>query len=355
MKKLINAFLFVLALLITFTSFNGCGDEEVISNMVTTVTNGAYIVSEGTSPSNSRLSFYSSTKDSFYQNIYSGSLAYPDGLELFNGDLYLVEQGPTFGGNGKIYLLDSNGGLKISSNPFGSNPYSIALTNQRAYVTNGPGSKVSVLELHNLTFVQDVNVGVYPQEIAASSGKIFVCNMSAFGGNSDSTVSVIDINSNSVINTIVLRKDPSSIKSVVATGGNEIYVGCQGGGGIIYKINSETANKLDSFSLPNGFDKDLCVYNGSVYFISSSNNIDKLDLSTRIVTTFITNPGSPSYFYGYNIDIINGKHYVLDAKNFTVDGSLYIYDSNGNMVRTYTTGVGPRRVVFKTGTVSIGS
>ncbi len=355
MKKLINAFLFVFASLIILTSFNGCGDENIVNNLVTTVTNGAYIVSEGTSPSNSRLSFYSTTRDSFYQNIYSGSLAYPDGLELFNGDLYLVEQGPTFGGNGKIYLLDSNGGLKISSNPFGSSPYSIALTNERAYVTNGPGSKVSVLELRNLTFVQDISVGAYPQEIISSSGKIFVCNMSAFGGNSDSTVSVIDINTNSVVNTIVLRKDPSSIKSVVGVGGNDIYIGCQGGGGIIYKVNAETSSKIDSFSLPNGFDKDLCVYNGSVYFISAANNIDKLDLSARTVTTFITNPGSPSYFYGYNIDIINGKHYVLDAKNFTVDGSLYIYSSSGNLERTFTTGVGPRRVVFKTGVESIGS
>lgn len=355
MKKLIIASIFVFTSLYIYTTLNGCGDESVVNPVYTITTNGAYILSEGTNPSNSRLSFYSVPKDSFYQSIYNGNLAYPDGLEIFNGDLYLVEQGPTFAGPGKVYLLDSNGGLKISSNPFGSSPYSIVLTGQRAYITNGPGSKVTVLEMHNLAFIQDINVGVYPQELAISRGKIFVCNTSAFGGNADSTVSVIDPNSNTVIQTIVLRKDPSSIKSIQVQGGNELYIGCQGGGGIIYKINPETNNKLDSFSLPNGFDRDLVIYKGAIYFISGSNNIDKLDLSTRIVSTFITNPGVPSFFYGYNIDVINGKHYVLDAKNFSVDGNLFIYNTSGSIEKTFSTGgVAPRRVVFKTQTTSSG-
>lgn len=354
MKKLIFASILVFVSLFVITVFNGCGDETVTNPVYVTSTSGAYILSEGTTSLNSRLSFYSISRDSFYQSLYNGNLAYPDGIELYNGDIYLVEQGPSFGGQGKVHILDSNGGLKISSNPFGSSPYSIVLTGQRAYITNGPGSKVTVLEMHNLAFVQDINVGVYPQELAISGNKIFVCNTSAFGGNADSTLSAIDPNSNTVTQTITLRKDPTSLKSIQVTGGHELYVGCQGGGGMIYKIEPLSCNKLDSFSLPNGFDKDLVIYNGSIYFISGSNNIEKLDLSTRTVSIFITNPGTPTYFYGYNIDPVNGKHYVLDAKNFSVDGSLYIYNTSGVLERTYTTGVGPRRVVFKTQTTSSG-
>jgi len=355
MKKLTMFPVLVFVLVFTLFQFNGCGEETMIPPLYYTVTNGAYILSEGTNPSNSKLSFYSVDKDTFYQSIYSGSLAFPDGLVFYESDLYLVEQGPTFGGQGKLNQLDSNGGLKFSSIPFGSSPYSIAIAGQRAYITNGPSGSVSVLELSGLTYVQDITVGAYPQEILFTFGKVFVCNTSAFGGNADSTISVIDPNSNTVTQSIILRKDPTSIIRVQINNRVVLYAGCQGGGGIIYEIDPGTNNKLDSFMLPNGFDKDMSFSNNYIYFISGSNNIDRLDPIDRSVTTIITNPGGSSYFYGYGYDDINMRHYVLDAKNFTVDGSLYIYLQNGTLEKTFTTGVGPRRVVFKTGTAIGGS
>ena len=354
MKKLTSALLLFITSFFILTSLNGCGDEDIINPLLVPVTNGAYILSEGTSPSNSRLSFYSATNDTFYQNIYNGNLSYPNGLELFNNDLYLVEQG-AFGGPGRLSQLDSNGGVKFTSSAFGVNPYAIAIAGMKGYITNGPASKVSVMDLSNLTVIQDISVGVYPQEILFCNAKIFVCNTSAFGGNADSTISVIDPNTNMIIQSITLRKDPTSIISTQENNKLEIYVGCQGGGGMIYKIDPSTNNKLDSFNLPNGFDRDLAIYNNAIYFISASNNIDKLDLTSRTVTTFIANPGSPAFFYGYNIDVLNGRHYVLDAKNFSVEGCLYIYSSTGTMERTFTTGVGPRRVIFKMGSTSSGS
>jgi hypothetical protein len=351
MKKLTM----VLLLLASILNFTGCGEEDEFGPLLIKVTDGAYVLSEGTNPTNSRLSFYSVTNDTFYQSIYSGSLAYPNGLTFYGSDLLLVEQGPAFGGPGKLYQLDSNGGLKFSSNPFGSSPYSIALAGQRAYITNGPGSKVSVIELNGLTFVQDINVGVYPQEIIFSNGKIYVCNTSVFNGTADSTISIIDPNLNSVTGTLVLRKDPTSIKSTEENNALVIYAGCQGGNGMIYKISPVTDTKLDSFSLPNGFDRDLAVHGGFIYFISASNGIDRLNLSDRTVTTLIPNPGSGAYFYGYDFDVISGRHYVLDAKNFTVEGTVNIYNSVGVFEKSYTAGVGPRRVIFKIGTASAGS
>jgi YVTN family beta-propeller protein len=354
MKKLTFVSLLLISSFFVFSSINGCGEESIVNPVYTTSTFGAYILSEGTTPLNSRLSFYSTTRDSFYQNIYSGNLAYPDGLVYYESDLYLVEQGPTFGGQGKLNQLDSNGGLKRSSTPFGSSPYSIVIVGQRAYITNGPSSSVSVLELSSLTFVQDIPVGAYPQELLFTFGKVFVCNTSAVGGDADSTISVIDPNTNTVIQIIALRMDPTSIIRTEVNHAVSIYAGCQGGGGIIYKIDPGTNNKLDSFMMPNGFDKDMSFSNNYIYFISGSNNIDRLDLSDGSVTTVITNPGGGSYFYGYAYDNVNMRHYVLDAKNFTIDGSLYIYSQSGSLEKTFTTGVGPRRVVFKTHITSSG-
>ncbi|HEY3251038.1 MAG TPA: hypothetical protein VGK25_07955, partial [Ignavibacteria bacterium] len=277
-------------------------------------------------------------------------------LLLYGDYIYLVEQGPNFGGPGKLYKLDLSGNMVLSSQPFGSSPYSLAIANNKIYITNGPGSNVSILDINNLNVINTISVGVYPQEILSVNNKIFVCNTSAFGGNSDSTVTVINAVTDSIMTTLTLRKDPTSV-SFDQFSINQIYIyaGCQGGGGIIYKIDFNTLNKIDSFNVANGFDKDMNAEIGLIYFISASNNIDRLDPVTRIVTTQITNPDSVSYFYGYNFDKLNGKHYILDAKNFLVNGSLYIYNNTGALEKTFTTGVGPRRVIFKTSTGSGGS
>ncbi|HEY3251740.1 MAG TPA: hypothetical protein VGK25_11540, partial [Ignavibacteria bacterium] len=60
MKKLITA-IFVSFLFY----FTGCG-EDVIPPLLIPVTDGAYILSEGTNPTNSKLSLYSVKNDTFY-------------------------------------------------------------------------------------------------------------------------------------------------------------------------------------------------------------------------------------------------------------------------------------------------
>jgi YVTN family beta-propeller protein len=347
MKKI-----YFVLMLISFISsgllYIGCKDNT-IGPLLIRVTDGAYILSEGTNPTNSKLSFYSVSKDSMYQSIYSGTLALPDGLIKTGSTLYLSEQGPNFAGPGKVYKLDSNGTLLSSSQPFGSSPYQLTIANNKIYVTNGPASNVSVLDINSFAVIKTIPVGVYPQEILAVGNKVFVCNTSLFTGPYDSTISVIDAAIDSVVGTITLRKDPAS---VIDRGTNDfIYAGCQGGGGMIYQININTYTKVDSFNISQGFDKDMSLYGGFIYFIGADNNIDKLDLTSRTTSIAVTNPApGASYFYGYSFDIVSGKHFVLDANNFSSNGRLYIYNNSGILEKTFTTGVGPRRVVFKYGT-----
>lgn len=333
----------------------GCSEDQ-LGPLLIRVTDGAYVLSEGSFTSPGKLSFYSVTKDTFYQSISTQNLALSDGMIINGSQLIIAEQGPNFGGNGKLYKFDSTGAMLFSSPPFGSSPYSLALGGNKIYVTNGPGSNVSVLDINSLAVVKTIAVGAYPQEILSTNGKIYVCNTSVFSGTADSTVSVIDVASDTIITKLTLRKDPTSIAVILESNRNVVYIGCQGGGGIIYKIDAQTSAKLDSFTVTNGFDKDISALPGILYYISGNNNIEMLNTSTRAVTTVITNPApGTAYFYGYSYDNVDGKHYVLDAKNFTNNGSLYLYNGAGTLEKTFTTGIGPRRVVFKTGTANGGS
>lgn len=315
----------------------------------------AYILSEGGfSAGSSKLSLYNIPTNTYNQSIFNpGTLGlYPDGLIYHENYIYVLEQG-SFGAEGKIYKIDSTGTL-VDMRSFGTNPYSLAIANGKIYATNGPAGTVTVLGINNFTDIKTINVGVYPQEIIAHGNKIFVCNTSEFGGDSDSTVSVISTITDSVIATITVTKDPSSL---AITNDNKLLIGCPGSQRKIYKVDPATYQKLDSFAVTNGFDKDIAVDKNSdnIYYISYTNAITRLNLVTRVVTEIIPNPNpAVSYFYGYNYDYANNLHFVTDARNFVVNGFLNIYTGAGAPLHEFVTGVAPRRIIFKTpGTTSI--
>lgn len=307
----------------------------------------AYILSEGSfSASSSKLSLYNIPANTFTLSIFSpGTLGlYPDGLISHNGFLYLLEQGG-YGGQGKIYKLDTNGTVQSSSS-FGTNPYSLAIANNKIYTTNGIAGKVIVLNQANFSVIKEINSGVYPQEIIAFKNYVFVCNTSLYGGNQDSTVSVINTSNDSIIAKINVLKDPSSL---AISGDSNILIGSPGANGKIYKLNPNTLSITAIFPLSSGFDRDISVdkYTNNIYYINYNNGISKLDLSSGQVVDVINNSNPAGvYYYGYNYDFYSGKHYLLDAKNFTVNGSLNIFSSSGNLEQSFATGIAPRRIVF---------
>ncbi len=310
----------------------------------------AYILSEGGfSAGSAKLSMLNNYTGSFADNIFSPGTPglYPDGLIYHNGYLYMCEQG-SYGAAGKVYKIDTNGTV-INSKVCGLNPYSIAIANDKIFLTNGPAGNVTVLNLGDLTEIATVPVGVYPQEILAAGNKVFVANTSVYGGAEDRTVSVIDAVNNSHVKKITVRKDPSSL---ALSRDGFLLVSCPGDGnnGIIYKINTDTYTIVDSFfAQTEGVSKDIAVDPNSskIYFIGYSGNIVEMDLATRQTTAVITGTPGTNYYYGYSYDHIGKKHYVLDAKSFMVSGSMYVYNSSGILLNTYTTGTAPRRVLLK--------
>ncbi|MEO8666530.1 MAG: YncE family protein [Ignavibacteria bacterium] len=350
MKKVLIYFFTVL----TGVIFYSCREEVVNPNTPGVTSVGAYVLSEGGfSSGSSKLSFYNLLSNTFTENIFNPTNIglFPDGLILSSNQLYLTEQG-NFNAEGKIHNLDTSGTV-IQSHAAGINPYSVAAVNEKIYITNGPTNSVTVLNRSDLSPVTTITVGLYPQEILALGTKVFVCNTSVFGGGTDSTVSVIDAATDQVVATIFVRKKPSSL--AISRDG-QLLVGCPGDAstGIIYKINPLSYVKVDSFFISNGFalgfDKDIAVNtdNDDVYFISYLNNIVKLNLSTKLHSVFIPNSNTAvDFFYGYNYDPRNQKHYIANAKDFVSNGSVLLYDGNGNNLNTFATGIIPRRIVVK--------
>ncbi|MGD8782027.1 MAG: T9SS type A sorting domain-containing protein [Ignavibacteria bacterium] len=311
--------------------------------------NKVYILSEGGfSAGTSMLSMIEMPGNNFTQSIFSpGNIGLtPDGLVYYENNLYLTEQG-NYGGAGKIYKLDTLGTV-IASQEVGTNPYSLAISNGKIYMTNGPANTVSVVNAEDFSSVTEINVGVYPQEILAYENYVFVAN-TRFGSDVDSTVMVINSATDEIIDTIVVDPDPASL---AITNDNFLLIGCSvygSGGEAIFKVNLNTFAKVDTFTVADyGFGKDIFVDKNSdkIYYIGSTGNIVSFDLESGETALEVSDDNLVTV-YGYGYDYINQTHYVLDAKDYASNGSLTTYNSEGTLLNTYETSICPRRVLFK--------
>ncbi|MCE1164405.1 MAG: hypothetical protein LWX07_03270 [Bacteroidetes bacterium] len=339
MKKL-----FYLIVLVAAVTLFSCGDISVSNNTVVT-TKGVFVLSEGTmTPGSAKLSFYDNTKDIMYNGIFNPSNLglFPDGIINVNDNLYITEQG-NYNSPGTIYKTDMNGKV-LDSKSVGTNPYSLCYSNGKIYVTSGPASSVSVLD-SGMNTVKTITVGVYPQEIASYSGKVFVCNTSVYGGPYDSTISVIDANSDEVVKTLRVKPDPSSI---AVTNDGKLITGCTGTDGKLFMFELTNYTLTDTLTSPYGFSGNLSVdkLSKDVYFTGSSGDVIKLNLDTKTFTKIIPAPTGTSYIYGYAYDYINMVHYVLDAKNFITAGTFNIYSAQGIFKKSFSAGIAPRRIVI---------
>lgn len=352
--KMFKRILFLMLLAVTI---NSCSRDEINTPPTVVVLNskGAYVISEGGfNPGTSKLSFYNKTYSDFSpSNFNPGNLGLlPDGILYENGNLYISEQG-NFGAAGKVYKTDTNGTVQMTGSA-GINPYSLAIANNKIYLTNGPSNSVTVLDKNTFSNIASIGVGIYPQEILAIGNRVFVCNTSVFNGNTDSTVSVIDALTDNLIATIPVSKTPSSLAE--APDGS-LLVGCPGNssGAVIYKIDPTALIIVNSYSDHiHGLSKDI-VSSGSneiLYIggdIYAEESIVKYNLSTRTAVSIIPKPVS-GLNYGLNYDSEENHIYVcVAASDFTSNGKFRVYGYNGTLISDFNIsgGISPRRIALK--------
>ena len=132
---------------------------------------------------------------------------------------------------------------------------------------------------------------------------------------------------------------------------DNLLIGCPGNEtkGMIFEIDPAAFTKIDSFKIPGyGFGKGISVdkKSSNIYFKSYTNTIVELNLDTEEVAEAVSDPDL-IFVYGYGYDHTTGTHYVLDARNFSSNGSMIVYDGEGSKINSYETGIAPRRVVFE--------
>lgn len=316
--------------------------------------NGAFILNEGNfGRANGSLSFYSAEDGQVQNNIFSGV----NGRAL--GDV--VQSMTIIDTLGFIVVNNSNKieviGIrswksKATINmPAGSSPYYLADGgNGKAYITNLYTNSVSVLNLSTLQITGSIEVGANPEAILVHQGLAYVANGGFGFGN---TVSVINLTTGLVQQNIRVGDNPRFLSvdaqdnlHVLCTGrygdwNNPNDPGTDGG---VYKISTANHQRLDSLVIL-GHPSRLAVDGqGRGYYIDPNNGgIVRYSLETMQVLNQNLIAG---YYYSVSVDAVSEQIFVLDAKDYSQNGDLKIYDFNGQLRETHTVGIIPGSVTF---------
>ncbi len=332
--------------------FYSCSKDNP-TQPVTPVTKGVFVINEGLyNQNNSEITFYNPATGQTIANFYSqkngriiGDNA--NSMFIFENKGYVAVDG-----SNKIEVIDLKDGTSLGIIDLGQkgSPREIFILNSnRGFVTSF--SKNSVIEFNpsNLTITREIPVGKYPEAIAYANFKLFVANSDLGTGN---TVSVIDLNTNSVIKTIQVGINP---RFVGISNDNRVIVGCSGdffnteGIGGYYFINPINLSITDSILLKY-HPQDYALTKDNYMFYINDKGVGKINLSNKNVdTVFIsgmTINDINGIAYSIAFDEINQKLYVGNPKNFTQNGEVKIFDRNGNYLKKFETKINPGAIYF---------
>lgn len=342
-------FLLIVLLSIAFYS---CSKDNS-TQPVNSVTKGVFVINEGLyNQNNSEITFYDPSTDQTITNFYSqknGKIIGDNANSMFifeNKGFVAVD------GSNKIEVIDLKDGSSIGMIDLGQNgsPREIFILNSnRGFVTSF--SKNSVIEFNptSFTITREIPVGKYPEGLAFANNKLFVANSDLGNGN---TISVIDLNSNSVVKTLQISKNP---RFVGIANDNRVIVGCSGdffdpvGLGGYYFIDPINLTVTDSIML-NYHPQDYSLTKDNYLFYINDRGIGKINLTNKNVDTVFIDGMIINDIYGiaYSLafDEIEQRLYIGNPKNFTQNGEVKIFDRNGNYLKKFDTKINPGAIYF---------
>jgi DNA-binding beta-propeller fold protein YncE len=321
-------------------------------------TSGVYVVNEGNfQRGNSTLTVYLPDSNKAYQDVFAIANGRNLGdtgndIVVYGGKAYIVVSGSQ---RIEVISLATNKSVGTITFQGKRDPYKLVILNDaKAFVTNLSDSSITEFNPSTLQIVTDrIKVGANPMGIAGANGKVYICN-SGFG--SDSTVTVLNATSGTLIKTVFMGDSPSEIG---VGPNNEVIVKCDGRSdyakpandtpGSISKINTDNDVVFSKVTLPlatYGHPGRMTISSKGVGFFQAKTGVIKFSYTGSIISVGGT-PFSTIAAYSLAYDDATDLLYVTDPRDYVQPGDVYILDTNGATVRQFLGGIIPGAIAFK--------
>ena len=338
--------------LTSFIILSGCSKDNPDPIISGNYENGYFVTNEGNyGTANGSISYidnYGVVENDVFASNNSFILGdVVQSMNIINNNAYIVVNA-----SGKIEVASADSMLHVTTIDLSQPRYITQVSEIKAYVTDWGINGVQVIDLESNTVSSTIVCGTGPEGIVSTNGFAYVCNVGGFG--LDSTVTVINSNTDALETTLTVGDKPNSIvvdangAVWVLSGGfteyDENWNTVSETAGSLVKIVGNTIEASYYFTVGN-HPEDLVISDeGTIlYFLdgSWSKAVYSMNISdTQLPTTALINRGF--YGLGYN----DGYIYGTDAVDYVQQGWSYRYTASGFVVDSVQVGIIPGGYCF---------
>lgn len=334
---------------------------------------GFFLLNEGNMGSNKCTIDFFSTRGGYYlRNIYPESNPsivkelgdVGNDIQIHDGKLYVVVNCSHF-----VEVMDVKTAKHIGSVNITNCRY-ITFNGDKAYVSSYAGpvqidpearpGKIVEIDTNTLQITREVVVGYQPEEMVITGGRLYVANSGGYRyPDYDRTVSVIDLETFQVVNTIDVAVN---LHRMELDRKGRIYVSSRGDyygeGSDIYVIDTSTETVTGNLGIPAN---EMWMDGDSIYitsaewnYTSGKNDIRYLIYDTAqertVSENFITDGTDKAIRlpYGVAVNPETKEIYVSDATDYVTPGYLYCFTPDGKKQWSVRTGDIPAHFAFTT-------
>ena len=343
-----NFFLFLISGILF--GLSSCKDDDPVTPIENPIyEDGVFIVNEGPFQNGSgSISFYSRKNGEITNNIYQnanngvqlGNIV--QSMTIHNGLAYIVVNNAN-----KIIIADGRNFEKVGEITGLELPRNfLPVSDEKAFVSQwgagGVTGSLKVIDLTNNTVSNVIDTRPGPESMIKSGDFVYVTNSGGF--TADSVISKIDIASEAIVKTIEVGQGPDYIVSDrngdlwILGHGNYI----SGANGSLSKVSNDNLEVNMEIGLGLA---DLTINNDGDELFYITNGLTFSHIITE--TTLDPTPFISRYFYGLGVDPQTDEIMALDAKDFSQDGLMIIYDNDGIALDSSSVGVVPGGLWFE--------
>ena len=337
----------------------------------TTTIKGFFLLNEGNMGSNKcTLDYYDALTGKYIRNIYAqanpgvvqelGDVG--NDIQIYDGKIWAVINCSHF-----VEVMNQTDARHITQISIPNCRY-ITFSGRYAYVSSYAGpvqldpnarlGYVAKIDIDRLAVVDTCNVGYQPDELVVYDGRLYVANSGGYRfPNYDRTVSVIDLQTFRVVNTIDvainLHRLEVDRQGYIWVSSRGDYYGVHSK---TYVIDPRTDTVCDALDVANTemtvSGDSLYVYGTEWSYVTNSWTFSYaiIDTPSREVVTrrFITDNTERRIKMPYGIAVNPDTHefYVTDAGNYVSPGDLYCFTPDGRKKWSVRTGDIPAHFAF---------
>lgn len=345
LNKFLKTFIFASAI-----AFVGCESDDNTQAPLGSYDNGILVLNEG---GTGEVTYINNDLTTVQQNIFGTVNGDENNLGQYTQSIFFEGERAFIISNGsnKITVVNRNTFEYIAtiSTGFGVPRYGVAY-NGKAYVTNlnsftsSTDDFVSVVDLNSLTVIGQIDINDYAERIVEADGQLYVSSGSFGSGNK---ITVIDPVNETVTETINVGTAPNSLEERAGT----LYVLCGSfsDNSKIVKIDTDTNEIIEEIVFPStmGNASNLDVAENRMYFTVGP-RIYSVEVNADQVTDVpLVNTNSTSLYIGYGFAVDGNRIYISEAADdFASDGKIFIYSTSGEMIDEIPVGLGPNGFYF---------